>query len=248
MRILIFEDDPYYFHVIKHLLEELEPESDIMGPLSSVEQGREFFQYEQETDIIIADIQLKDGLCFDALRLAPQNIPIIFTTAHKEHALKAFEFFSLSFLIKPIVKEELEVALQKAKSLNAQHSTLNSTSTLNSQRGAYRERLVVKSAKRDKIILLANTKYIFSEDKVTYIKLLDGSSYPIDMTLENLANQLSPRKFMRVNRKYILPIEQVSYTERLENGKMSIHVKGEEDTLIIVSRTRKDEVCKWLNS
>lgn len=248
MRILIFEDDPYYFHTIKHLLEELEPESDIMGPLSSVEQGREFFQYEQEADIIIADIQLKDGLCFDALKLAPQNIPIIFTTAHKEHALKAFEFFSLSYLIKPIDKEELKVALEKAKSLNAHHSTLNSTSILNSKRGSYRERFIVKSSKRDKIILVANTKYIYSEDKTTYIKLLDGSSYPIDMPLETLVTQLSPKRFMRVNRKYILSIEQISHTERLENGKMRIFLKGGENILIIVSRTRKDEVCKWINS
>lgn len=255
MKILIFEDELYNFRMLKHMLEEIDPEYDIMGPLASIEQGRDFFQYDQDVDIIIADILLNDGLSFDALKYAPATAPIIFTTAYDEYALRAFEYNSLSYLLKPIDEEQLKNAINKAQRLAA--ATLMQDSdfindTISAHWGymneIYRERFVVKAAKGDKIILVANARYIFSEQKTTYIRLLDGSSYPIDMTLETISKQLNPKKFMRVNRKYIVPIEQVSHTERIENGKMRIFLKGNKCPDIIVSRTRKEEVCKWIDS
>lgn len=255
MRILIFEDEIINFRNLKHMLEEMDPTNDVMGPFSSAYQVREFFQYDHTVDIIIANTQLADGLCFEALKRAPKNVPIIFMSDSSDHAFRAFEFYSLSYLKKPVERRELEEAMGKAKILRTRINTyytleetkFKSTST-NIGLKNYRERFIVKSSKRDKVILVANTKYIWSEEKTTYIKLLDDSSYPIDMTLENLSQELDPKRFMRVNRKYIVSIEQVSHTERLENGKMKIHLKDDESTNIIVSRTRKDEVCKWLNS
>lgn len=255
MRILIFEDEIINFRNLKHMLEEMEPTNDVMGPFSSVYQGREFFQYDHTVDIIIANTQLADGLCFEVLKHAPKNVPIIFMSEQSEYAFKAFEFLSLSYLKKPIGRKELEEAMAKAKMLRTKTNTYFSLQETKfrgvpakNEPKNYRERFIVKSSKRDKVILVANTKYIWSEEKTTYIKLLDNSSYPIDMTLENLSQELDPKRFMRVNRKYIISIEQVSHTERLENGKMKIHLKDDESTNIIVSRTRKDEVCKWLNS
>jgi DNA-binding LytR/AlgR family response regulator len=84
-----------------------------------------------------------------------------------------------------------------------------------------------------------------SEQKNTYIKLLDGNSYRIDKTLDEMTSQLGER-FKKVNRKYIVPLEQVLGTERRENGKLLILLKGKNSPNIIVSRTRKREVCEWL--
>lgn len=255
MRILIFEDEIINFRNLKHMLEEMDAAYDVMGPFSSAYQGREFFQYEHNVDIIIADVQLADGLCFEVLKHAPVDVPIIFMSEVSDYAFRAFEFLSLSYLKKPIAREELAVALNKAKLLKTKTNAFFSLQETKFKGLAtavdpknYRERFVVKSSKGDKVILVANTKYVWSEEKTTYIRLLDNSSYPIDMTLERLAQELDPKRFMRVNRKYIISIEQISHTERLENGKMKIHLKGDASTNIIVSRTRKDEVCKWLNS
>jgi DNA-binding LytR/AlgR family response regulator len=61
-----------------------------------------------------------------------------------------------------------------------------------------------------------------------------------------MASQLEEERFKKVNRKYIVPIEQVLGTERRENGKLRILLKGKNFPNIIVSRTRKREVCEWL--
>ncbi|MBQ9093677.1 MAG: response regulator transcription factor [Prevotella sp.] len=245
MKILVIEDEMYDYRLLRNLLEKAEPEAEVIGPIASVEQAKSFLQYcHYGIDIIIADIQLEDGLSFDALNYAPETTPIIFATTHKEHALQAFGYNSLSYLLKPVGEEELATAIGKARNLlmprrRRQRRNVTGEDT-------YRERFLVKTTKGEKVILTANIRYIVSEQKTTYIKLQDGTSYAMQTTLDDVAAQLNPRRFMRVNRKYIIPLEQVAGTERLENGKMAIHLAGDHYPEINVSRTRKAEVCKWL--
>ncbi|MCM1509863.1 MAG: LytTR family DNA-binding domain-containing protein [Clostridium sp.] len=245
MKILVIEDEIYNYRLLKHLLEGIEPEVEIIGPISTVEQAKDFLQYcHYGIDIIIADIQLNDGLSFDALIYAQEDTPIIFTTAYEEYALRAFEYNSLSYLLKPIDEEALVKALSKARKLMRPQRRKQTRHMAGED--SYRERFLVKLPKGEKVILTANIRYVLSEQKTTYLKLQGGTSYPIPMTLDEVAGMLNPRRFMRVNRKYIIPLEQVAGTERLENGKMAVSLKGDSYPEIIVSRTRKAEVCKWL--
>lgn len=232
------------------------PSAMLMGPLPTVQEARHFFLSEQQdVDIIVADIQLNDGLSFDALSCAPDNIPIIFTTAYDEHALRAFEYNSLSYLLKPIDENELRTALTKARRLLPGDTAKESDTSHNatffpaiSGDEVYRERFLVKTAKGERMIPLSGIRYIVSEQKSTFIKLIDETSYPISITLEELATQLDPRKFMRVNRKFIVPLEQISATERLSNGKESLILKGDTPPEIIISRARRSEVGAWITS
>jgi len=239
MNILILEDEIYNFHLLRHMLEEMGENYCVIGPVASVKYAIDYLQMHKDIDIIIADIQLNDGLSFDALKYAPENVPVIFTTAYDQHALKAFEYNSLSYLLKPIDEDELREALRKAKRLG--EGAANALKV-------YRKRFIVKTGLGERVILLDSVRYILSENKTTYIKLLDGSSYPIDISLETVATQLDPRQFMRVNRKYIVPLINVSGTLTLMGGKEQLLLKGNDYPEIIVSRDRKNKVNSWLES
>ena len=117
MKILILEDEMHQYNVLRHMLEDIMPSALLIGPIPTVSEARHFFLSHSEADIIIADIQLNDGLSFEALSCAPDNIPIIFITAHEEYALRAFEYNSLSYLLKPIDNDKLCTALKKAQRL-----------------------------------------------------------------------------------------------------------------------------------
>ena len=253
MKILILEDEMHNYNVLRHMLEDLIPSALLIGPIPTVSEARQFFLSQSEADIIIADIQLNDGLSFDALSCAPDNIPVIFTTAHEEYALRAFEYNSLSYLLKPINEEQLHTALQKALRLFAANTITKGTSrntisfhSLSKRNNKFRERFMVKTAKREKMIHVSGIRYFVSEQKNTYLKLLDNTSYPINISLEELALQLDPQRFMRVNRKFIVPLEQVTETERLSNGKEKLILKGDNPPEIIISRMRRNEVEEWI--
>lgn len=248
MNILILEDELHHYHLLRHMLEKIMPSALLIGPIPTVSEARHFFLSNSEADIIIADIQLNDGLSFDALSCAPETLPIIFTTTHEEYALRAFEYNSLSYLLKPIEEEALRTALEKAQRLltaSTIHTKQNHAPEPQNKE-KFRERFMVKTAKGEKIIPLSGIRYICSEQKNTYITLLDETSYPINISLEELSTQLDPQKYMRVNRKFIVPIEQVSATERLSNGKERLILKGDTPPDIIISRTRRNEVGEWI--
>lgn len=248
MTVLIIEDEIYNYKLLRHMLEELVPDCITMGPAYSILQARQYLEGSSDIDLIIADIQLSDGLSFDALKYAPDDIPIIFTTAYDEHALKAFEFNSLSYLLKPIDEEELRVALRKAKRLGTHesHGYSELFHRLNTSAKPYRERFVVKTSRGEKIIPLFNIRYIVSEQKLTYIKLVDGDSYHVSMSLDILSQQLDPSRFVRANRKYIVPIDQIEELSAIENGKEQLILKGDNAPEIIVSRKRKIDIKKQL--
>ena len=114
MKILVIEDEQPNFLRLKKLLSEIDPKCTIDGPLVSQTAVREYFLQGYAPDIVISDIRLSDGLVFDAFDEMNVNTRIIFTTAYSEYAVKAFNYNSIHYLLKPIVREELAAAIDKA--------------------------------------------------------------------------------------------------------------------------------------
>ncbi len=243
MNILIFEDEIYTFRLLRQMLLELYADSNVIGPISTVEEGRAFLSYNQDIDLIIADIQLNDGLSFDALCDAPPNVPIVFTTAYDEYALKAFDYNSLSYLLKPVCEEQLAKAINRSKKLVSNEPHIYDDIKAD---GSHRHCFLVSTPRGERRVPASMARYAVSENKTTYVHLLDGTSYPLDMTLTELAAQFSPEKFMKVNRKYIVPVEQVKGIEHLPNGRLRLMLYGTDQPDVIVSRTMRNAVVKWL--
>ena len=245
MKILIFDTDVQNYHFICSVLEDYDVRYEVIGPFTTIEQCRDYLLRHKDIDIIITDVMLGNDLVFDVLNIIPNHVPLIFVTSHEEYALKAFEYHSLSYLIKPVEEADLIKAISKAVRLRKVSPLLTPQGSW-SNGGGEHSRIVVKTFNGERIIYFSTIRYVVSEQKNTYIKLLDGNSYRVDKTLDEMVTELGEEKFKRVNRKFIVPIEQVLGTERRENGKLRILLKGKNFPDIIVSRTRKREMCEWL--
>lgn len=247
MNILIFEDEQYNYDLLCEILMEQVDECSVYGPLTSIAEGKRFFARNKERiDLIIADIQLNDGLSFYALTDAPADVPIIFTTAYDEYALKAFEYNSLSYLLKPVDEDELRDAIRKTRERMITDEHREELFRLLSESARYRERFFVKTFRGEKVISITQMRYIISEQKCTYLFLKDGSSYELDKPLSVLAEELNPRRYMRVNRKFIVPAKEVERFVTGTNGKEQLILQGDNPPEIIISRDNKDNVHKWL--
>lgn len=248
MNILIFEDEKYNYDLIRQMLEEQLPDCVIYGPLVSIAEGKEFFANNKETSLslIIADIQLNDGLSFYALTDAPADVPIIFTTAYDEYALRAFDFNSLSYLLKPVDEEELRKAIHKAQHRLITDEHREELFRMLAQDAHYRERFIVKTYNGEHVVRTCDVRYFISENKNTYAKLHDGSSYEIGISLTQLESELNPRIFMRVNRKFIVPCSEIKGFESDINGKEQLILHGEEQPEIVISRDNKANVHQWV--
>ena len=231
MNILILEDDIYSYYQLCSIITDMLPDSNIIGPMNSVKSCSRFFQDNKEPlHLIITDVNLEDGTAFTALDEAPPEVPVVFTTSHEEYALRAFDYNSLAYLLKPIDEARLKKALRKALGME------------------YRERFIVNTFKGEKVVSVDDIRYFVSENKLTYIVLNNGTSFNVDLTLTAIDAQLNPKRFMRVNRKYIVPVNMVDILERDINGKERLKLKpGKKNPEIIISRDNKQNVHNWID-
>ncbi|HVF98122.1 MAG TPA: response regulator, partial [Flavisolibacter sp.] len=117
MTILLAEDEQIAAKHLTNLLDEIGFAYDVLEHVRSVQEMRAWLESNTEPDLMLLDIQLKDGVSlevFDELKLTS---PVIFITAYDEYAIKAFKANSLNYLLKPLDKEELRGALNKYKEI-----------------------------------------------------------------------------------------------------------------------------------
>ena len=252
MRILIIEDEQSNSDRLRRMLEG---EHEIVGVCASNAEVKAFFAdgTHGDVDLILSDIQLGDGLSFESLRTLPEAIPVIFTTAYDQYAVQAFRFNSIDYLLKPIDSEELKAALAKVKQIVNSPTTTDTIaqllSSVKSLTIRYRERfLITHRADEYLIVHVSDVSHITIRDGVVRLCTLDGKTHTLNMTLEEIENQLDPQRFMRVNRQFIVSTAAVSKLSTYFLGKMRIHITCFPDDEIIVSKDKVATVKRWLDS
>jgi len=254
MKILIIEDEQSNADRLRRMLEDVH---EIVGVCNSNAEVSAFFTNGGRADVelILSDIQLGDGLSFESLKMVPTSIPVIFTTAFDHYAVQAFRFNSIDYLLKPVDEEELHAALEKVQSsrFNVQSSSTDAIAQLlasvKSHTIRYRERFLIPYRADEYLIVpVCDVSHITIRDGVVRLCTLQGKSHVLNMTLEEAESQLDPKRFMRVNRQFIVSAAAVSKVSTYFLGKMRIHVAAFPETNIIVSKDKVSTVKRWLDS
>src|SRR5262245_31421701 len=115
LRVLIADDEPLARNRVRDLLAE-EGDVEILGEASN---GAETIEQIQalKPDLVFLDVQMPRLNGFEVLEmLEPEQVPIIiFTTAHDQHAIRAFEVNALDYLLKPFTEARFSLALGRAR-------------------------------------------------------------------------------------------------------------------------------------
>ena len=221
MKILILEDEQRNAMRLIRLLNDIDTTFIIEGPLTNIKEAVDFFQSGKTTDLILADIRLTDGLSFEALKYAPATVPIIFTTAYDEYAVQAFKFNSFDYLLKPLDADELEAAIDKATKAGKNYADENLRQlfdSLQKNQFRYRERFLLPYRDGYKTVRVSDINHIETENKTVYLRLNTGTSEVVNISMDELEQQLNPDCFFRANRQYIINIEYVLFLSNLKSA------------------------------
>ena len=256
IRVLIIEDEQSSAQRLKRLLEASAIACEVIGMLESNAAAKAFFAGEHPAiDLILSDIQLGDGLSFEALSCAPADIPVIFTTAYDQYAVQAFKYNSLDYLLKPVDETELQVALDKVRNSRSEVTSTSTDAiarlldTLGKGSIRYRERFLIPH-KADEYLIVpsSDVSHIAIKDGVVRLCTHSGKVHSLGMSLEEAEAQMDPQRFMRVNRQYIVSAAAVDKLSAWFLGKLRVHLKGYPDEEIIVSKDKAAVVKRWLDS
>lgn len=249
MNVLIIEDEKHNADRLIRLLHSCHENIIVHGPLSSVAEIRSFFQNDVNIDLIFSDIRLTDGLSFDAFIDIPDTIPVIFTTAYDEYALKAFNYNGIAYLLKPIDKEELAQAVRKSKKLfsPAAKEISEIFRMLHDRDKAYRQRFLVVEKDGYTTVPVSEISYISTDSGVVRLFTKKGKQYPLDMTLDDIEAQLDPMCFFRATRQQIVNITSVKRISNWFNRKIKIIILEYPDTEIVVGKEKVTRFKQWLD-
>ena len=250
INILILEDEPRNAKRLIRLLNDIDRTFIVEGPLASIKETVEFFQSGKTTNLILADIRLTDGLSFEALKYAPATIPIIFTTAYDEYAVQAFKFNSFDYLLKPLDSDELEAAIDKAAKAGKNYTDENLQQlfdALQKNKFRYRERFLLPYRDGYKTVRVSDINHIETENKIVYLRLNNGTSEVVNVSMDELEHQLNPDYFFRANRQYIINVEHVLFLGNYFGGKLIVRLKGYPKTEIQVSKEKAQRLKEWID-
>jgi DNA-binding LytR/AlgR family response regulator len=248
MTTIIIEDEKPAARMLQRKLDKLNIPVQVM--LHSVREAVEWFQQNPHPDLIFLDIQLSDGLSFEIFEKVSIKSPIIFTTAYDEYALRAFKLNSIDYLLKPIVEDDLEIAVEKYKKTISTKPAIDMQMIrqlfTSSQAPEYKKRFSVKVGDHIKIIPIEEVELFYSEFKGTFIHTFEGRTFLLDTTLESLEKELDPKQFFRISRKYIIGHTALKDIVVYSNSRLKLTLKSYNKEEVIVSRERVGEFKEWL--
>ena len=250
-RVIIVEDETAAAVNLRSMLASIDSNVEVLAVLESVEEAVEFFSSDVEADVVFMDIHLADGESFRIFQSVDINIPIIFTTAYDEYALQAFKVNSIDYILKPYKEEDLRRALDKLERLTVGERTTQKNSREKMVREVHGDNMQTMLLRyKDKLIPVTADEVAFfytSEERVT-VTTLKGDCYPVDKTLESLSQQLSPEKFFRANRQFIVSRRAVKDIAVWFGSRLALNLTIETPERIIISKARVPEFKSWLQS
>lgn len=250
MNVLIIEDERPSARRLQRMLEKIG--ISVTQLLHSVEESITWFHNNPQPDLIFLDIQLSDGLSFEIFENIDITSAIIFTTAFDEYALQAFKLNSIDYLLKPIDAQELEAAVQQYQKLKPSPQRVQldfediKKLLVNPVEREYKKRFTTKIGQHIKMISIDEIECFYSENKGTYAHTIEGRDYLLDTTLEQLENELSPKHFFRINRKFYVSIDAIKDIIAYTNSRLQLKLNNYKEQDVIVARERVKDFKTWI--
>ena len=242
MRVVIVDDEPLARERLSRLLAEF-PGYELVGEAGDGVGALKLIDDEQP-DLVFLDIRMggMDGIQV-ARRLAEQELPpaVIFTTAHPEHALSAFDASASAYLLKPIRREKLREALQRVRRLSRAQRSGNPPVD-----GPRPEREFVLATTREGMVRVPaeDIIYFLADQKYTTVCHLHGEVL-IEESLKSLEDDFKPW-FLRIHRKALVATRFILSLERDDGEHHWLRVRHAE-TRLPVSRRRLADVRRFIS-
>jgi two-component system LytT family response regulator len=243
-KTIVIDDEPAARRLMKNLLQE---HSDVVQVIDEAGTGAEAIQKIEalKPDLVFLDIQMPDLTGFEVIEKLAHKPNIIFTTAYEQYAIRAFETFSIDYLLKPIKEERLEQSIQKLKQFGKSDTSINITGLqqIIEQFKAPQKATALPIKTGDRIILLRyeNIAYLEAQDKYVFVYTQDGQKHLTDQSLTTLSEKL-PTQFHRIHKSYIINKDRVREMHRHFNSRYLFIMEDKAGTRITSGRTYHDGI------
>lgn len=234
MRVMVCDDEKLARDRLVRLVSDMEG----MAVVAEAANGREALTQAQATrpDVVLMDIRMPDMDGIEAAEhLLKSEAPpaVIFCTAYDEHALQAFKVHAVDYLLKPVSRDDLGTALQRARGLS--RSKLQALEHDVHQDGSPRRKHIsARTHKGIELVGVDDIRYFMADQKYVTVRHGEGEVL-IDETLKELEDEF-PDLFVRIHRNALISLNFLEGMEMSTAGHYQVRLRGIEDRLTVSRR------------
>lgn len=243
---IIVDDEVNCCEVLELLLQKYCPQVKVMAVCHSVPEALEALS-KFKVQIVFLDIEMPHSNGFELLEKLPViDFEVIFTTSYDHYAIKAIRFSALDYLLKPIDRQELQLAMERAE----QHFNVPGPQQLEillqklRQPAASMQRIALPTMEGLQMIPVQSIISLTSKSNYTFLHLKEGQKLVVSKTLKEMEALLSDHYFLRVHHSHMVNLDEVRKYIRGEGGMLVMS----DGSTIDVSRSRKDTLVGVLQS
>jgi two-component system, LytTR family, response regulator len=238
IKAVIVEDEIKGLNNLKNLLAQHFEDVEVIGEAGSVEEGVQLFaDLPVKPDVAFLDISLPDGLVFQLLnKIRPIDFEIVFVTAHEEYAIKACEYSSIGYIVKPIDPDSLKDSLARIRERrdNQIDKRLDIFSNYYNNPNAF-TKMSISALDGVYFINIKDIVRFEAEDNYTHIYLNNGDRITASKTIKSYEDLLIPFNFYRVHKRHVINLNYMRKFVKGDGGYLIM----DDGIKIEVSRRRR---------
>jgi len=231
--VLVADDEPLARRTLREHLRGL----GWIGQIHEARDGKAAIALanKERPELIFLDVVMPGATGLEVLEQLDYEPKVIFTTAHDQYAVTAFELGAIDYVLKPFGRDRLERAVQRAQAVSdgstvslllRARETLQPTRTLS--------RVFVRDGNRIVPIALAGIERIQGADDYATI-FATPKEYLVSIRLSEFETHLMPANFMRIHRSHLINLEFVASIEPYDANRVEVVMKS--GARIVASRT-----------
>jgi two-component system LytT family response regulator len=243
MKAVVVEDHPEILEELVQLIRENCRGVELTGTATTVVAGAKLIR-ETHPDLIFLDIELPDGTGFDLLDILERSVRVIFITGSDTHAIRAFRYAAIDYLLKPVDPKELVEAVQLAQSgykLDRERLNIYKTSFDNEEKVP--DRIALHTQDKIHFIEVEDIMRCMADGNYTRFYLAGGISLLVAKTLKDYDRLLSAADFLRVHQSHLVNMKHVKEYIKTDGGYLVM----QDGMKIPVSTRKKTEVLDYFD-
>jgi two-component system LytT family response regulator len=245
LRAVIIDDEQRGVSSLRILIEKYVPDVKVVASSTRAAEAIELIE-NYRPEIVFLDINMPEMNGFELLEQVNwKNFNLIFTTAHREYALRALKNNAMDYLLKPIDYEDIRIAVEKVKKRLQENEIISFDYSKLKQEANPNNKLLVNSKKSIESIELDDVVCLESKSNYTQIYLSGSRVTLASKTLKEFETHLchANLNFMRVHHSFIVNLNKVSRVMKVTDTIIMV-----DDQKIPLAKSRKGHFFEWLNT
>ncbi len=226
IRTILVEDDPVSMRLLKEFIKKF-PYIQIIAEAVSFSEAEQALNNHKDFDLLITDIDLQGANALDLIKYVNPKTNILFTTSFSEFAVKAFEYNTIDYILKPISFDRLEKALSRIKT-DEEIEVVEAVEekATQGQRLSIDNMILMNINNEMKFIKIKDINFIEAKGNYTAVSMVDGVTFTTYGLIKVWEDKLPQDDFFRIHRSTIVNLHNVQKIEKGTYDTGILYLKG----------------------